>query len=149
MPPYSTLRTFIDALTTGQTNITRCLDLLTNDDTKRATYASQMATSGLLNGQQFPGWLRTELTQAGMKAEEIEHIERWPDAEKETARAQVDQAWTNRRPVHFSWELFDGNDPLAEVRRDPNQDVRVVFRSPRRGVRVTSHINLGEIKVEA
>lgn len=148
MPAYSTLRDFIDAITTGDTNITRSLASLSNDETKRRAHRNQMATPGLLNGQRFPEWLRVELIQGRLKDKELEHIERWPDSQKEIARAQVYSAWTESRPIHFSWELYSGEEPVTEVRRDTNQDVRLIFRSPRKGVKLTSHLNLGDIIVE-
>lgn len=148
MPAYSTIRDFIDAITTGDTNITRSLAALSNDQSKRTAHQTEMATPGLLNGPRFPEWLRTELIQGHLKDQELEHIERWPDSQKEIARVQVYSAWTENRPIQFSWELYSGDEPVTEIRRDPNQDVRLVFLSPRKGVNL-SHINFGDISVEA
>ena len=148
MPAYSTLRDFIDAITTGDTNITRSLAALSNNEHKRSERRTEMATPGLLNGPRFPEWLRGELIQGNLKDKELEHIERWPDSQKEIARAQVYSAWIENRPIQFSWELYSGDEPVTEIRRDPNQDVRLVFRSPRKGVNL-SHINFGDISVEA
>lgn len=148
MPPYSTLRDFIGALSTGETNITRVLERVSNDEAKRTQYLPLISAPGAFNGY-IPEWVCTEFRQAGMKDAEIEHIQqRWPDSQKETVRAQLYAAWTQKRPIHFSWELFDEEDPRSEVRRDANQDVRVVFRSPRKGVRIASKIRVGELKVE-
>ncbi|MEO8456341.1 MAG: hypothetical protein ABI559_00885 [Chloroflexota bacterium] len=148
MPPYSTLRDFIGALTTGDTNITRVLERVTNNEANRQKYLPQVEKPGAFNGP-IPEWICTEFRQAGMSQAEIEHIqERWPDSQKETVRAQLYEAWTQKRPIHFSWELFDGDDPRSEVRRDSNQEMRVVFRSPRRGVKITSKVRIGELKVD-
>ena len=148
MPPYSSIRTFIDALSSGETNITRCFEKVTNDSAKRQAHAQALAGVGVLNGPHLPSWLQNELIQSGMKQVELDHIERWPDSQKEVARVQVVAALTESRPIHFGWELYDGADPLCEVRRDANQDVSVVFRSPRIGLKLVSSVNLGEVTVE-
>lgn len=146
MPPYTTLRDFISALNTGDTNITRVLELLCNDATQRTAHAADLAQPNKFD--HFPDWFRTACIQHGMSTEEVDHIARWPNPQKETVRSHIDQAWKGSKPIHFSWELYDGADALSEVRRDSNQDVRVVFRSPRKGVHIDSHIRIGEIKVE-
>jgi hypothetical protein len=147
MPAYSTLKSFVKALRTGDTNITQCLERLANDRAKRAQYTSDINALHAGVGQ-LPGWLRNEMVQAGMSQPEVDHVERWPDAEKEKVRLQVVEAINHDGNVHFSWELFDGEDPMSEVRRDQNQDVRVVFRSPRKGVKLSA-VNFGDVKVEA
>jgi hypothetical protein len=147
MPAYSTLRSFVNALKTGDTNITQCLERLANDRAKRVQYATDIHALHAGVGQ-LPGWLRNEMVQAGMSQPEVDHVERWPDAEKEKVRVQVVEALEQDRNLHFSWELFAGDDPVSEVRRDPNQDVRVVFRSSRKGVKL-SLVNLGGVTVEA
>ena len=147
MPANGTLRSFINALTSGQTNITRCLERLVNDSARRQKYPADINAPHAAVGQ-LPGWLRNEMVQAGMTQVEIDHAERWPDAEKEKVRKQAAEAIRDERPLHFSWELYDGDQPVSEVRRDPNQDVRVVFRSPRKGLKL-SLVNLGGITVEA
>ncbi len=83
-----------------------------------------------------------------MKPIELDHIERWPDSQKEVARVQVVAALTESRPIHFGWELYDGADPVCDVRHDANQDVRVVFRSPRKGLKLVSSEDPGEVTVE-
>jgi hypothetical protein len=146
MPVYSTLRSFVNAIRSGDTNITQCLERLANDRAKRAQYATDIHALHAGVGQ-LPGWLRNEMVQAGMSQPEVDHVERWPDAEKEKVRVQVVEALEQDRNLHFSWELFAGDDPVSEVRRDPNQDVRVVFLSPRKGV-ILSALNHGDVKVE-
>lgn len=147
MPPYSTLRTFVNALKSGETNITRSLEKLVNDGSRRQKYADWVDKPGALDGE-FPAWLRTELVQAGMKQEEIEHIEAWPDSQKDVARAQVSAAVKDKRPVRFSWELWEGKHAESEVRRDADQEMRVVFKSPRDGVEL-GLVNFGGVKVKA
>jgi hypothetical protein len=147
MPAYSTLKSFINALKTGDTNITQCLERLANDRAKRAQYATDIRALHAGVGQ-LPGWLRNEMVQVGMSQPEVDHVERWPDREKEKVRLQLVDAMEHDSDLHFSWELYDGDDPLTEIRRDPNQDVRVVFRSPRKGVKL-SLVNLGGVTVKA
>lgn len=147
MPTYSTLRSFVKAITTGDTNITKTLERLSNDDAKRKKYATDLDAPHLAVGQ-LPGWLRNEMVQTGMSQPEVDHVERWPDRQKEIARAQIVAAISGVRPIRFSWELYDGNDPITEVRRDTDGEVRLVFRSPRKGVKL-SLVNLGGVTVEA
>ena len=147
MPPNGTLRSFINALTSGETNVTRCLERLANDPGKRQKYAADINAPHAAVGQ-LPGWLRNEMVQAGMSQTEVDHAERWPDAEKEKVRRQIVAAMDGNTTIHFSWELYDGDHPVSELRRDPNQDVRIVFRSPRKGVKL-SLINHGSVSVEA
>ena len=133
MPPYSKLHTFIDALKTGETNITRCLDRLVNNPQKRREHFDFAKQVNAFSN--FPGWLRDELSQAGMSQEEIDHIQRWPTEEKETVRIQIVDAVQEKRPLRFGWELYEGGRPVSDVRREAGRDTRVVFRSPRAGVR--------------
>jgi hypothetical protein len=134
MPPYSRLQTFVDALKTGETNITRSLDRLVNDPTQRDEHVDYVNTANSFSS--FPDWLRGELANAGMSPEEIAHIERWPNEEKELVRIQIVHAINDNRPLRFGWELYDGGRPRTDVRRSPGRDTRIVFRSPRAGVRV-------------
>lgn len=148
MPPYTTLRDFLSALSTGMTNITRVLELLANDANMRRdpTAIRDMGTQNSFDN--LPVWFSTACIQRGMSQDEVNHIAAWPNPQKEIVRSQIDQAWKGSKPIHFGWELYDGADALSEVRRDPNQDVRVVFRSPRKGVHIDSHIRIGEVKVD-
>src|SRR5258708_2430687 len=147
MPSYSTLRLFVNAIKTGDTNITQGLERLANDPAKRQQYLSDINATHTAVGP-LPRWLQIELIQAGLSQAEVDHCSRWPDAEKEKVRKQLADAIPESRNIHFSWELWDGNDPDSDVRRDPNQDVRIVFRSPRKGVKL-SLINFADISVEA
>lgn len=147
MPPFSTLRTFVNSLKSGETNITRSLERLVRDDKKREKYREWVDRPNSLDGE-FPPWLRTELVQAGMKEAEIEHIQDWPDSQKEVVRAQISGAVKDKRPLRFGWELYDGKHPKSDVRRDSDQEVRIVFQSPREGVEL-SFVNYGKVRVKA
>lgn len=148
MPPYTTLRDFISALASGDTNITRVLELLANDG-KMKTDPAASADIGRPNSfDQLPEWFNTACIQRGMTQPEVNHIAAWPNPQKETVRSQIAAAWSENRPIRFGWELHAGDEAASEVRRDPDQTVRVVFRSPRKGVRLTSKINSGNVKVD-
>ena len=147
MPAYSTLRTFVEAVRSGLTNITSCLETAVNDPQNRLDHAADMSSPAVASGP-FPSWLRSILGSAGMSQAEIDHMERWPDSQKEIVRLEIVSAIQGNRPLRFGWELHGGDTPLSEVRHDANQDVRVVFRSPRKGV-LLSGLNYGSIHVEA
>lgn len=147
MPAYSTLRTFVEAVRSGLTNITRGLETVVNDPQNRLDRAVDMNDPAVARGQ-FPPWLRTLLMQAGLSQAEVDHMERWADSQKEIVRLEIVSAIQGNRPLRFGWELHGGDDVISEVRRDANQDVRVVFRSPRNGVQL-SGLNFGSIQVEA
>ena len=146
MPAYSTLRTFIDSLRTGETNITRSLESLLNNPVKRGDYGDRVRTLDVT--QPFPAWLREELLAAGMKMKEVNHVERWPNAGKELVRRELQAAIGANGTLRFTWELFDGDDPDTEVRQRQGADTRIVFKSPRKGVQL-SHLNHGAIHVDA
>jgi hypothetical protein len=146
MPPYTTLRTFIDALRTGQTNITRCLETVSADRTLLETNAADVRTAGRFHPQ-FPDWARAALLFAGMSEEELRHIEDWPPVEKEVVREQLARSLDAPLRLVFRWEVHDGAEPRTELRRDAGGEAELVFRSPRSGVQLTSRINMGDIKV--
>ncbi len=142
MPAYSSIKTFIQSLRTGETNIT-------------ITLARAVAAEGVDNirdpasvNPHLSNWLRGVLAAHGMRPAEITHVDNWPPAKKEEARAWVVAAVDASRSVAFAWELFGGDDP-ANRRDDPGapQPVSITFRSPRRGVRL-SGLNYGQVHVD-
>lgn len=145
MPAYSSLRTFVDSLRTGETNITRCLESLLNNPNKRTDNGDRVRTLDV--SRPFPAWLREELLASGMKTEEVDHIERWPNHGKELVRRELEAAIASSGTLRFSWEIFDGDNPETAVQRD-GPGARIVFKSPRKGVQL-SHVNYGSIQVEA
>jgi len=148
MPPVSTVRTFIEALRTGRTNITRALDqLLANpgslqDDPDYPGVQQQ----GALNG--MPEWLRARLTQPPvappLRPQEIDHIERWPNGQKEIVRAEIVTSIQQNRRTTFAWEHYRGSAPVNEVRPGPGGGIEIVFRSPGANITLTA---AGEIDV--
>lgn len=143
MPAYSSLKTFVRSLRTGDTNIT-------------LTLAKAVAAEGVDNirdpssvNPHLSVWVRGALAKHGMQPEEIDHIDNeWPEAKKEEARDWVVRAVDASQSVAFSWELFDGEHP-ANRKDDPGapEPVRITFRSPRKGVRLSA-LNYGQIHVD-
>ncbi len=147
MPPYSTLRTFINSLRTGETNITRSLETVTNNAALRQDHAGDINSPPAFAGQ-FPGWLRRALAGAGMKPQEIAHIESWPPPAKDVVRQQVAHALTDGRTLLFRWEVHEGANPESHVHHESAAEALVVFRSPRSGVHLSA-LNFGSVRVEA
>lgn len=142
MPAYSSLRTFIEALRTGDTNITRTL--------RRAIAREGVA---LIRDRasvdpHLSDDLREVLARYGMATEEIDHIENeWPPEKRNEAREWVLAAADENRSVAFSWELFAGANPANRM-DDPGapEPVLITFQSPRKGVNL-SWPNFGQVKV--
>ncbi|MEX0682544.1 MAG: hypothetical protein WD904_03015 [Dehalococcoidia bacterium] len=147
MPPYSTLRTFIDALRTGETNITQCLENVTNNRALRDAHLAEVQTPNAFDGA-LPQWLCDALDQAGMSNDEIRHIERWPAREKEIVRQQVALSIGDNRTLRYGWELQDGDAPVSDVRVQNSNEAVIIFRSPRSGVHLKT-VNFGFVDIEA
>jgi hypothetical protein len=150
MPAYSTLRTFIDSLRTGRTNITTTFDALLLDRAALREHPEwpTFRDTPVLNGP-MPQWLRNILSTAGIRDIEIIHIDQhWPAAQKELARQWIAAAIEEDVPLSFSWELHDGTDPVNEQREEGR---RIVFRSPRDGVRISGlnvwYVHIGGVHV--
>ena len=143
MPVYSNLRTFIDSLNTGETNITK-------------TFAKALAAEGVDEIRErasvdphLSDQLKDILAKHGMKPEEIAHVENeWTGEKRNEVREWVLAADAASRSVAFSWELFAGDDP-ANRREDPGapEPVSVTFLSPRKGVNL-SWLNYGQVNVD-
>lgn len=151
MPAYSTLKTFVKSLKTGDTNITQVLGEILKDrqDARdQEIWPTFRDTPDLLK-YEMPVWLRAYLRSKGMRDDEIDHIhEHWPPEAKEEARQWIAEAIENDYQLRFSWELHEGRLPENELRDDGR---RVVFRSPREGVRISglhvSYIHIGGVHV--
>ena len=143
MPAYSSLKTFIQSLKTGETNITK-------------TFAKALAAEGVDNisddtciDPHLSDWLKSALAKHGMKPEEIAHLENdWPMEKKKEVRLWIVSAVQASRSVAFSWELFAGANPSnRKDDGDPPEPVSITFQSPRKGVRL-SGMNYGQVKVD-
>ncbi len=174
MPPGTTIQKFIDALKTGKTNTTKVLDLLgtaanlatytTATWTDGITIATHLATVGALNALttvpsvgHLPDWAEAELiNKAGaaippltLTPDELLHIGRWPDPEKEKVRIALYKAITNGLNVHFFWEIYyDGGTDTQIIDPDTTGGITIKFRSPAANIRLTQVAGADDITVD-
>lgn len=152
MPAYSTLRTFVKSLQTGQTNITDTLDKLLSDQPALRSNRNWLTfknTPNLLDNP-VPAWLRALLKANGMRDIEIDHIDQhWPPDEKEKARQWIAYAIDHGQPLTFNWELHEGKNAINVQR---NAGARIVFLSPRDGVRISGlavwYVHIGGVSAK-
>ncbi len=149
MPPFSTIRTFAKALQTGRTNMTESLDrLMTNPSRHQQNpHFSEVTSAHALDT--LPAWVRQLLRDHGMTDPEMDHIDAWPNDQKELVRQKIVAAVQSDRQVHSLWELHDGAIPVNDI-QDPDTagDITITFRSPRQDVKLSA-ITFGDVKLEA
>jgi hypothetical protein len=142
LPPYCSVRVFIEAINTGRTNVTRALDTLaaTRSLAAHADFAT-LSNEGALSSapgagsSALPAWAKSHLP--GLSASELRHIDAWPDPQKELVR-QALVAGIQGRNVHFTWELHNGDADETQVEGlEGAGDVTVTFRSPRGRVKMS------------
>lgn len=140
MPPGTTLRTFIDAIQTGQTKTTKALDDFFKNpgSLQDHPYRNDFRTVGAFNI--LPAWARSEFQNVGLSNVELAHIDSWPNDLKDNVRAKLDQAiHYNRNAVHFFWQPYPGSSEDAEIiDPDQNGDVTIIFKSPRNKITQTA-----------
>jgi hypothetical protein len=131
----STLRTFVESVHTGQTNITRVLSKLMQYP------ARWQDNTGDITVDPLSSFLNAQFSAPGrMTPEEVSHIEhQWPMAQKETLRDEVIRAIQADRRMVFKWGLTSDDEPRTDVAWPPDNTpldvpVLVTFLSPRRGV---------------
>jgi hypothetical protein len=139
MPPGTTLRTFIEAIQTGQTKTTRALDDFFRNPGGLDGHPGRkdFKNAGAFNA--LPGWATTAL-QPHLSALELAHIDSWPNDQKDNVRAKLDQAiHYSRNAVHFFWQPHPGNSEEVEI-IDPDQDgdITIIFKSPRNKITQTA-----------
>ena len=147
MPAYTKLRTFVNALKTGQTHITECLDGFFSDLT---TVQDHDHFTDLMNGNfsaGLPNWFGDFLDEIELTGPEITHVLAWPPAEIEKARAHAAAAVQAGESPTFRWMLYDGAGPNTVQRIGANGNREVLFQSPGGSLRLTQ-LNYGEIYVE-
>ena len=134
MPPFSTLKTYVKAVNSGNTNITRVLTTLMQDP-------EQWAGEDLTVDPGLSAFLRGEFGAPGRMTEtEVQHIEiEWPTAQKEALRLVAVDAIEEGRPMVFKWGLTSGSDPVTDIVEPPagaplTVPILVTFRSPKSGV---------------
>jgi hypothetical protein len=138
MPPTSSIRTFINALKTGQTRTTRRLDELfaTPGQLNLNTQQVQDLRTPNIFSQQLPVWVSDLLSpQQGINALsylELKHINEWPSEQKEEVRQKLVIALDNNLGIRFFWELHEGTAPATLIRDlGGSSGFLVTFRSPR------------------
>jgi hypothetical protein len=134
VPPYSTLRTFVHALHTWDTNITRVLTTLMHYPAGWQSNASEITVDPL-----SPFLVDLFSRPGRMKDEEIEHIENaWPMEQKQELREHVLQAIEAGRRMIFKWGPTSGPTPVTDIvwphdNAPLSVPIRVTFRSPSSG----------------
>jgi hypothetical protein len=147
MPAYSTLKTFIDALNTGRTHITKSFDDFFSPTGNVTGHARWEA---FLNGNWSSGpppWLASVLTDPpptgiGLTVPERDHVLKWPGPELERARDAAVRAVSGSGVVpakapKFFWELSNARTPQTLERVSSAGVPEIVFQSPRFAVRRT------------
>lgn len=146
MPPFSKIQTFVEALRTGRTNMTESLDRLMTNPSRHQRHPrfSEITSAHALDT--LPAWVRQLLRDHRMTDPEMDHIDAWPNDQKELVRQKMVAAVQTGRQVHSWWRLHDGATSVSDI-QDPDAagDITITFRSPRQGLKVSN----GDIKVEA
>jgi hypothetical protein len=152
MAPMSSIRTFINALKTGETRTTRALNKVVADRRSAAAHERRAALghSGAMDAPLQPPF-RDALRSAALPDEMItECIDRWPDDHKERVRRALVKALKEGQRVQFAWGLTDGDDLRTEI-RTTGGTVTVSALSPRSSLRVydDDQVNVAPVRVPA
>lgn len=148
MPERSTIQSFINALQSGQTTITRGLQRLWDERSTLSNITSKAATLALTP---LDADVKTALGARGLGTTELDHIDEWPDVEKRKVRRALVVALNSnpQRDVEFFWELYNGSASVAQIDNlhGPGT-ITVRFLSPRANVRVVAESIAGEVFVD-
>ncbi|MEX0749743.1 MAG: hypothetical protein WD359_02960 [Dehalococcoidia bacterium] len=144
MPPMSTLRTFITALSTGETRTTKALEGAARR--RRGAAADELLAAlrrrGALNAP-LKDPIRQVIRKAPLPDRYIDGcIDAWPDAQKERARRAVVKAMRDGKRLRFRWGLTAGRGYETEI-RTVGSLTTITALSPRH----TLHIGGGEVHV--
>ncbi len=108
---------------TGVTNTTRALEALCRAQPRAVVAALNTAPfEGLPDP--FLGALR------GLSREELKHIRRWPDADKERVRVAVLKAINTNQTVRFAWKMGETSKERTVIRPDGPGAIKITFFSP-------------------
>jgi hypothetical protein len=139
MPPGTTLRTFIEAIKTGQTKTTKALDSFFENPggLEHHTGRDDFRNAGAFNV--LPVWAKNAL-KSNLSTAELDHIDSWPNDQKDNVRAKLDQAiHYSRNAVHFFWQPYHGSSEEVEIiDPDVDGDITIIFKSPRNKVTQTA-----------
>jgi hypothetical protein len=139
----STLRTFITALSTGETRTTKALEEATR---QRGAAADELHAAlnrrGALNAP-LEDPIRQVIRKTSLPDRYIDRcIDAWPDAQKERARRAMVKAMRDGNRLRFRWGLTAG--PSYEtVIKTVGSRTTITALSPRSSL----HISRGEIQV--
>lgn len=144
MAPMTTLRTFINALMTGETRTTMALEEVMG---RRRGPAAEVILAALRHRGALKAPLQTPLRRAvkntPLPERYIAHcIDAWPNAQKERARRALVSAVNNGHGVRFRWGLKAGRGYKTEITRVGNR-VIITALSPRSSLKISG----GEVYV--
>ena len=119
MPPMSSLRTFIEALRTGETRTTKALDHVVahRRGAKAAKLIDLLHKPGALKAPlQDP--FRQAVKGAPLPEKYIQQcIDGWPDAQKEKIRRALVTGIRDHRRIRFVWGLTPAAGFQTEIRK--------------------------------
>jgi hypothetical protein len=144
MPPMSTIRTFIDALSTGRTRTTKALEEATSRR-RGATAEELMAALGRRGALNAPleDPIRQIIRKTSLPDRYIDRcIDAWPDAQKERARRAMVRAMRDGKRLRFRWGLTAGRGYETEITTAGTRTT-ITALSPRS----TLHVSAGEVHV--
>jgi hypothetical protein len=139
----STLRTFITALSTGETRTTKALEEATRRRGAAATdLRAALSRRGALNAP-LESSIRQVIRNTSLPDRYIDRcIDAWPDAQKERARRAMVKAMRDGNRLRFRWGLTSGRSYETEIKTVGSRTT-ITALSPRS----TLHISRGEIQV--
>jgi hypothetical protein len=136
MPIGTTVRTFIEALQSGQTKTTKALDAFFDNPGRHQNHPNRNDFKIRGAFDRLPTWA-TNALQPNLSPLELAHINSWPNDQKDSVREKLDGAIADkRRAVHFFWELGRANAESTNI-EDPDEDgdITITFCSPRQKLR--------------
>ncbi len=133
MPPSMvSIEKFVEVLQTGQTDITKAIDELFADPgaLMGTDLYRQLQQGGALDS--LSPEMRAIGTEKGVTDKEMDHIDEWPNDQKDEVREKMVASVANNRPMHFFWELHRYDNEAIEI-LDPDAagDITVIFLSPK------------------
>jgi hypothetical protein len=139
----STLKTFIEALKSGETRTTKALERLLRRRRSATTQAviAALRQPGALN-RRLDASLRSALNPPLSDTTISICIDNWPDTQKEEARKQIIWAINKGGSVQIRWGLKSGAGYDAKFKRSGN-NVTITALSPRSSLKISG----GEIYV--
>jgi hypothetical protein len=137
MAPMSSLRTFIEALRTGETRTTKALDhvVARRHGAKAAELITLLHKRGALNAPlQDP--FRQAVKGAPLPERYIQEcIDGWPDAQKEKMRRALVIGIRDHRRIRFAWGLTPEAGFQTEIRHTGAGALTITALTPRSSLR--------------